>query len=255
MAATAIRSILALVLREVSATDGRAGLGFLWAVAEPVLGIALLCAAFAVFFDQPPLGRDFALFYATGILPFLFVFDTSNRVAQAVRYSRPMLLFPRVSATDAVLARWLLNGLVHLVIWGLVLGGIAVVRPVPPFPLLALAVPLGLAALLAFGVGCFSCALGSFWPAWPRIWSVVAKPLFLVSGVFFLPDGLASGVRDLILWNPVSHVVMMVRAAVYAGYDGDLAQPLFVLTVALGLSVLGLIWLPAAARAVLQEAA
>lgn len=252
---SACRSIHALILREVSASNGRAGLGFLWAVAEPVLGIALLCVAIAAFFDQPPLGRDFALFYATGILPFLFVLDVSGRLAEGLRYARPMLLFPRVSSMDVLLARWALHVLLHLVVWALVFGGLMLIGTGLRFPLFDLLMPVALAALLAFGFGCFSCCLGGLWPAWPRIWSVLAKPVFLVSGVFFLPDGFEAGVRDLVMWNPLAHVLVLVRGAVYPEYAGDLAQPLFVLAVAMGLAVPGLLWLPATTRAVLEEAA
>ena len=60
------RATLALILREMSTSYGRTPGGYLWAVAEPVAAVALLTVVFALAFDHPPIGRDFALFYASG---------------------------------------------------------------------------------------------------------------------------------------------------------------------------------------------
>ena len=76
----AFRAVGALILREMATTHGKSPGGFLWAIAEPVAAIALLSFAFSLIFVAPPLGRDFALFYATGFLPFFLFLDVSQKI-------------------------------------------------------------------------------------------------------------------------------------------------------------------------------
>jgi len=105
----ACRTISALVLREMATSYGRSPGGYLWAVAEPVAGIALLTFIFSLGFQAPPIGSNFALFYASGLVPFLVYADVSTKVSQSINFSAPLLTYPRVTLADAVLARALLN--------------------------------------------------------------------------------------------------------------------------------------------------
>ena len=47
------RTLVALVMREMSTTYGRSALGYLWAILEPVAGIMLLTAIFSLAFRAP----------------------------------------------------------------------------------------------------------------------------------------------------------------------------------------------------------
>ncbi|MCX7288621.1 MAG: hypothetical protein NTW20_13985 [Rhodobacterales bacterium] len=64
------RSVVALMLREMSTTYGRSPGGYLWVILEPVGGIALLSLVltFGLRVKSPGLGINFPLFYATGVL-------------------------------------------------------------------------------------------------------------------------------------------------------------------------------------------
>lgn len=42
-------------------------------------------------FRTPPLGTNFAIFYATGVVPFMTYLDMSGKVANSIRYSKPLL--------------------------------------------------------------------------------------------------------------------------------------------------------------------
>ena len=45
-----VQTVIALMLREMSATYGRSSLGYLWAILEPVAGIFLLTFVFSLAF-------------------------------------------------------------------------------------------------------------------------------------------------------------------------------------------------------------
>ena len=91
------RAVMALILREMATSYGRSPGGYAWAVLEPLAGIAPLTVVLSVAFHAPPLGSSFALFYATGLVPFLFYNEISTKVAQSINFSRPLLAYPSVT--------------------------------------------------------------------------------------------------------------------------------------------------------------
>ena len=98
-----IRTIFALMLREMITTYGRSPGGYLWAVLEPAAGIALLSLVFSVGFRSPALGVSFAMFYATGMVPFVFFNDINLKVSRALLFSKPLMAYPTVTFVDAIL--------------------------------------------------------------------------------------------------------------------------------------------------------
>lgn len=236
----AFRAVGALILREMATTHGKSPGGFLWAIAEPVAAIALLSFAFSMIFVAPPLGRDFALFYATGFLPFFLFLDVSQKVAAALGFSRPLLGFAGVTWVDAIIARFLLNTLTHLIIFGLFIGALIVLgeQSAPPdLPSLALA--LAMAAALALGTGTVNAYLAGTYPVWDRIWSVLMRPLFIVSGVVFLFEAVPRQLQYWMSWNPLFHVTGEMRRAFYPTYHPNYISLEYVFGLSLGLLVIG----------------
>ncbi len=237
------------MMREISMTYGRSPVGWLWAILAPLGAISLLAFIFGVAFDAPPLGHSFLMFYATGYLPFMMFIKVANKTANAVRFSRPLLTYPAITPLDAIVARYTLNMVAYLLVFALVLLGIASLIDTGAYPdPIALAVALALTAQLAAGVGVLNCALFHRFPLWERIWHVATGPLFLISGVFFLVEGIADAYHDVALMNPLLHVSGQMRAAFYPTYDAGLANPLFVAATGLVCLCLGLLVLRTANR-------
>lgn len=253
-APSARRAIAALILREMETSFGRSPGGYLWAVAEPLAAIALLSLAFSLAFHAPALGSSFALFYASGYLPYMLWLDASGRVAQALRQARPLLNYPAIGALDALIARFILAVLTHLVVISLVLGGLLALVGVSGHLRLPLLLEgLALAAALAFGTGVLNCALTQLWPLWDRIWQILTRPLFLISAVFFLPERMLAPFDDWLMWNPLIHAAGLVRAGLYAGYDAPGISPAYGFGLALGLAALGLLVLRRAYRRLFED--
>ena len=76
---------------------------------------------------------------------------------------------------------------------------------------------------------------------WERIWQIVTRPLFLISGIFFLVEDIPPDYRDYALWNPLLHLTALMRRGVYATYDAALASPVYVAAFGLTCLVLGLL--------------
>lgn len=239
-----LRTILALMLREMSTSYGRSPGGYLWALLEPIGSITLLSLGFSLVMRSPPLGTNFVLFYATGFLPFSMFLEVSGATARAINYSRPLLHYPAVTWMDAVLARFLLNTLTAMMVGYLVLLGVTLLfetgAVIEIGPIL---VAVAMAALLGLGVGAMNCVLNGLFSAWPMIWSIFTRPLFLVSGVIILIEGLPAWVRDILWYNPLVHVVGEMRRGFYPMYAADYVSLPYVFGLALGLIALGFILL------------
>lgn len=226
------RVIAALLIREMITRYGRTPGGYLWALLEPIGMVVLLSLVFSQFIHVPPLGTSFALFYATGYIPFHAYMDFSSNTSNALAVNRQLLHLPMVRPLDTIIARYILSlltlVLTSLIIFGSMLYIIDDRTAVDPAPLLA---ALCLATLLGLGVGTLNSVIFLFFPVWQRLWAILMRPMFLISGVFFTLESLPQQVQEVITWNPVIHAVGLARSGFYPTYDAvyvDWAYVLFI---------------------------
>lgn len=238
------RVVAALVLREMSSTYGRSALGYAWAILEPVAGIILMTFIFSLALRAPGIGTSFALFFASGVLPFTGYMDISQKISVAIRFSRQLLFYPGVTFVDAILGRLILNVFTQVMVAASVLTGViwiydlnVILDPV------RIAEGFMLAFALGLGIGTLNCFLLSVFPVWERTWAILNRPLFIISCIFFLFDSVPMPYRDWLWWNPLIHVVGMVRDGIYATYDASYVSELYVLTIASVTFLLGLLLL------------
>lgn len=239
-----MRAILALMLREMGTTYGRSPGGYLWAVLEPAAGIALLSLAFSVVFRAPSLGISFPMFYATGMLPFLMFSIIVNKLAQSLNFSRPLLAYPAVTFVDALIARFILNMLTQLMVSYVVLISILLLFDTRITPDLSVIVQaFALTAFLAMGVGTLNAFLVTRFPVWQQGWNIIMRPMFLISSIFFLFEAIPQPYRDYLWWNPIVHVVGLMRSGFYATYDAPYVSITYVSSIAVICLAFGLIFL------------
>ena len=237
-----LRTILALMLREMSTRYGRSPGGYLWAVLEPVGGIAVLALGFGLVMRAPPLGSSFILFFATGMLPFTLYMELDGAVSRSLRFSKALLAYPAVRWIDAILARFLLNVLTKLVIIGIELGGIMLMNDTRTILNIgAILTALSMAAALGLAMGVMNCALDGLFPAWDMIWGIITRPIFLASGILLLYRDMPGHVQEILWWNPLLHVVGAMRAGFYPMYDSSYVSPTYGFGVALALLAMGLL--------------
>ena len=235
-----LRVIAALVLRGMGTRNSRSTGGYLWAIAEPLGGILLLSIAFGVMLRSPPLGNSFILFYATGVIPFRLYGAMANQVAGAISSNRGLLAYPVVSPLDAVFAKFVLGFMTDFLVATAIFSGIALFTDAQiTLDLARVAAAFGLAAALGLGVGTLNCVLFGFFPTWKNVWSVLSRPMFILSGVLFLYEGVPPAFQGFIWWNPVLHVTGLMRAGFFGSYDPAWVAPLYVLGIAATLFLAG----------------
>lgn len=236
----ALRAIGALILREVQTSHARTSGGYLWAIAEPVGGILMLTLIFQAFLKAPPIGIDFSLFYATGVIPFMGYMDISGKVASSITYSKGLLQYPAVTFADAIIARIIFGAITQVMVAIFVFTGILILfdtRADPQMDLIAISLLMSIS--LASAIGSLNCFMNAAFGWWHSIWSILMKPMFLLSGIFFIYDDIPQPFRDYLWWNPLIHVVGQMRRAFYPSYVGDYVSVSYVLGLSLLLFAIG----------------
>jgi capsular polysaccharide transport system permease protein len=109
-----------------------------------------------------------------------------------------------------------------------------------------------MAGVLAFGVGVLNSFLFSMVPIWQRVWSIINRPMFIISGIFFTFETIPQPYRDYLWYNPLIHVVGMIRSGFYPTYNANYVSPLYVYGVSLLLIAIGLLFLRRHYRSVLD---
>lgn len=235
-----MRVLFALVVREMSTKFGRSWGGYLWAIVEPLGGIFLLTFIFSLALRKPPLGTNFALFYASGVVPFFLFNKVTGSVSGAINSNRGLLTYPVVQPLDAVFAKFITDFLTMFVI-GVILFSAIILWNGLPVSLDVAAIFNGylLMGLLGLGFGTMNCVIHGFWPTWRHIWNVLTKPLFFVSGMFYTFELMPPKAQAWLWWNPLIHGVGLMRSGLYSSYDPDYINVAYVLVVALSLFVVG----------------
>lgn len=213
------RVILAIMLRDIRTRFFGHGVGFLVAIAWPLAHILILLAIYAAAGRAAPYGDSAALFFATGLAPFMTFSYMSRFVMYSVLMNRPLLAFPAVKITDILFARILLEGLgaccmVITLAAILALSGVDVVPRDPVDASLA----FGAALLLGAGYGIVNGILAMAMPTWATAYTLFIIVMYITSGVLFVPDALPESLRLAIMINPAVHLVEWMRSAYYEGY-------------------------------------
>jgi len=249
-----VRTITALVLREMGSKYGRTPGGYAWAILEPVGMIVLLSIGFSIIVRSPPLGSSFLLFFATGYLPYGFYGSSSENTSSAMRYSKPLLAYPAVTWLDAIIARWTLNFLTSATVFCIIITGIFALTEVRTnLDLTSIFLGMFMTACLGLGVGLMNCTLNGLFPVWRNIWGILTRPLFLASGVLYVYEDLPKSAQDILWWNPLLHMTGLVRKGFYSEYDARFVNYSFCWMVILVLIALGLVFLRANYQRVLEE--
>lgn len=238
------RAVMALVLREMQTTYGRSPGGYLWALLEPIGGIVLLTLIFSTGFRSPPIGTAFAPFYASGMVPFLLFTSVSLQVSESLRFSRQLLAYPSVTFVDALLARLIVNGMTQLLVGYIVFTGILMIYDTQGvLDLEKIVLSFAMALSLAAGIGTLNCFLKMQFPVWGNIWAILTRPLFIISCIFFLFDTIPQPYRDYLWYNPLVHVVGVMREGFYSTYDASYVSVTYVMGLSLICLTVGLLML------------
>lgn len=235
----------ALIIREMTTRYGNKFGGYLWAVLDPVLTIAIMTTVFSAIAKVPPLGRDFVLFFASGYASFYMYRSMSEQVATAVSSNQALLNYPIVRPYDTIIARILLQIMTLFMVNLLLFGAIALMTDIGSIRIDKILLSSLISTTLGAGVGISNIVWFHFSSTFQQVWGIINRPAFIVSGVFFLPESLPYPFNHIILWNPLVHVIGLFRAGIYPNYRAAYVDLWYVGGLAIFSVVFGLtmVWL------------
>jgi capsular polysaccharide transport system permease protein len=213
------RAVLALFLREIRTRFGKYQLGYVWALLEPVGSITVLLLVFTTLGAQGYPGITFPIFLATGVVVNSLFVDISNRSIKAMEANSALFNYRPIRPVDTVIARALLELLVHLATYAFLIGAYALMGgEVQIHNLSLLLLVFLLMASFSFGVGMLFMLVTDIYSDADKVLPLITRPIFFISGAFFSIQIVPKEYQPLLLWNPIFHAIELARESVSATY-------------------------------------
>jgi capsular polysaccharide transport system permease protein len=212
--------LFALVLREMKARVGGQWVGAVWTVLEPLAHVLLILTLFGVIRGATMPGIEFPVFLVTGLLPYFLFQHLTVRLMDGIDANRGLFSYRQVKPLDTLLSRACVETLMNLLVYGVTLGLLARLgfSVIPQDPLEVVGVNL-LIAFLGTGCGVFFAVVTH---ERPRLRSTIRMSMMLLyfgSGVIFRVDLVPREYLDLMLLNPLVHLLELSRHAFIPAYE------------------------------------
>ncbi|MCR6501421.1 ABC transporter permease [Shinella sp. CPCC 101442] len=235
-----MRIIAALVVRSAVTRFGESRMGFVWVLIEPVAYVSVYLLIHAWMRAGVPFGDSALLFFLTGIFGFRMTRGIARKTERAIISNQPMLTYPLVRPLDTIIATFLTESTIWLIICWLFMGGLSLMmdRSVIVYPA---DFAEGLLAILYFALSfaTFNAMFSALVPRYDTFMNMLSMPLMLASGVFFVPTQLPPEFQAILWWNPFLHCVEWFRTSTYLDYNALLSKQ-YLLGVSTGLLVIAL---------------
>jgi len=236
-----IRVIGALILRETRTRFGSSRLGYIWALVEPIVHIAVLSVVYMVFMRRNPVGTSLALFFVTGVIPFFLYDKTAHRLSGAINANKALLHLALVKNVDVILARALLELATLLIVLLLLMTSLYALGQMVnvQFDPLIMAQAILLLWMLGLGIGAINAVLNTLIKSWDTVFKMLTRPLYLLSGVFFMVERVPPPFGTYLRYNPLVHGIELFRSAFFPGYGRYVIDLPYLMTWSVGALVVG----------------
>lgn len=211
--------IYAFFARELKTRFGQYRLGYAWALLEPIAHLLILLAIFGAAGRKILPNVDFTLFVLTGLQIFFYFNSICDRAADSINANRALLAYRHVQPIDDIWARVLLETVIFIAVFLTLLGIFALLgKDVLPARPLEVCLAYFFLMIFAIGIGiCFGVAYALF-PDSKKILSMVHRPLYFISGIFFPVAAIPYPHREWLLWNPILHAIELGREGYFPAY-------------------------------------
>jgi len=212
-------TVHALMMREIKTRFGANRLGYFWAIAEPVAGVAVMGLIFTLLGRSSVANIPVALFLFTAMLPFNLFSLLLNQLTPAVSANKGLLAYRQVSAIDPVITRIIIELATYLIVYVTIFSFLAWLGfDVIPDDFLKVLAASCLLALIAIGLGLMLCSAMSYWEDAKKVVGIITRPLFFVSGVLYCAASVPSHFWYLFDWNPIFHAMELSRDGFFSAY-------------------------------------
>ncbi|WP_228273458.1 ABC transporter permease [Acinetobacter faecalis] len=213
-------AIRALLLRELQTRFGQYRLGYVWVLLEPLLSIGIMIFLFGTVMQRTLPGMEYEIFLLNGIIPFFMFRSGVTQALSATQSNKGLFSYRPVKPIDALLARIFLEFLLKFIAYiffSLAFLWFGYSISFEDIPALLFYWVLLFVFMMAFGlifmvIGDFSKEVGKFL-------SVGFLILYLLSGILYSIHIIPVQYREYLLWNPLIHIIELMRHAVAPNYE------------------------------------
>ena len=227
--------IFALFVREIK-TGFNDRLGLAWAIFQPLSFIFLLSYLRGMIAGSDSHTVPTFEFMMYGMLLIQLFLDTLMNTSNSLKKNKALFAFRQVQPISSAIATGSFYFLVKIAVFILLILimyflGIDFQIDDPLFLLFnAVCVWLiGLSLGLLFAIG--QCYV----PELSKMQSVLMRPLFFISGVFFSMQDIPKEYWGYLDWNPILHAIELSRYAAYTTYGNDAVSEFYLFSVTLAL--------------------
>lgn len=213
--------VFALLMRELKTRFGGHWTGVLWLFLDPLLKLAMITAVFTFLRGRTVYGSfDFAVFLFVAMLPFQLGVSLWKQLMNGVKANKGLFGYKQVKPFDTLVARTILEFVISVIVFlmGLVVLERIGFRVMWPADVLAYLLTVVAFVLMGFGLGLVSAVGVNYMPRLEMVVSMLSMPLQIISGVIFPLSSLPREATDFLLYNPLLHLVELLRASFLPGY-------------------------------------
>lgn len=236
-----LRVIAALVVRSAVTRFGESRIGFVWILLEPAAYVGVFLFIHTVMSAHVAFGDNALLFTITGVFGFRMTRGIARKTERGIIRNQPMLTYPLVRPLDTILATFLTEATIWMIICAIFMGGLALTmdRDVIVYPV-AFAECLLAILFFALSFATFNAIISGLFPRYDTFLNMISMPLMLMSGIFYVPVGLPPDVQAIFWWNPFLHCVEWFRTSTYLDYNALLSKS-YLLSVSTGMLTIALV--------------
>nr|WP_086941021.1 ABC transporter permease [Thaumasiovibrio occultus] len=210
--------IFAIFLREIKSTfTDKFGLS--WALISPMIMVTTMVIMRNPFDGGSTHSMPTVFFVVYGVVLVQFFLGTFGSTSNAIQKNKPLYAFRQVQPISSVLAIScfeLLNKTALLLLLAL-LAYLFKFAPKMVDPLALLAVIFKV-WILSASLGTMFSLAACFIPEVNKVKSILTRPLFFISGIFFSLQDIPRVFWPYLTWNPLLHAVELARYYAYPAY-------------------------------------
>jgi capsular polysaccharide transport system permease protein len=238
------RIIVASILRDMRTRFGRSYIAYLIAIGWPLSHMSAILVAYIFSNRIAPIGDDPSIFIATGAAPYVLCLYPARFTAMSITQNRPLLNFPIFRPIHLIISRALLEILSAFVVFIVFVGILALAgMTVMPIDIHQACRTIALIIYFGISVGVFGVVMCSFSTIVGIIVIVLSfVGLYLTSGALVPASFFSETTRSIFWYNPMYHLVGLLRSAFFTNYvleEYSFFYVLFVSNVLLFLGLLG----------------
>ncbi|QBF81881.1 ABC transporter [Shewanella maritima] len=219
--------VFALFVREIR-TGFNDKFGLAWAVINPVVFIFALAYGRSLISGPETHSMPGFTFMALGLLMIQLFLEVLNNTSNAIKKNKALYAFRQVQPISGIIASGVFQLLVKLVAM-LVIALLMFLMGIElrfDNPLLMLSNILML-WLIAMSIGCTFAIMACYVEEMQKVLSLLSRPLFFISCVFFSLQDVPREYWPYLNWNPIAHAIELTRYGAYTSYGLEGVSQLF----------------------------